>query len=91
MEVSRATCTRTYVRARGARGGGGGGGGTRNIISAPSAECAIALSSTSSSSGQTIVSTTEINKESGTSIECSFQDYVESSICHVVFNDFFGE
>ena len=71
MEVSRATCT----RARGARGGGGG---TRNIISAPSAECAIALSSTSGSSGQTIVSTTEINKESGTSIECSLQDYVES-------------
>ena len=45
----------------------------------------MALSSTSSSSGQTIASTTEINKESGTSIECSLQDYVESFICHVVF------
>ena len=63
----------------------------RDSINMSSAECAIALSSTSSSSGQTIVSTTEINKESGTSIECSLQDYVESSlICHVVF-DFFGE
>ena len=68
------------ARVRVERAGGGGGGGTRNIISAPYAECAIALSSTSSSSGQTIVSTTEINKESGTSIECSLQDYVESSI-----------
>ena len=47
MEVSRATCTR------------GSGGGTRNIIMS-SAESAIALSSTSSSSGQTITSTTDL-------------------------------
>ena len=76
MEVSRATCTR------------GDRAGARLVISSQCSanmSSAVALSSTSSSSGQTIASTTEINKESGTSIECSLQDYVESFICHDVF------